>query len=245
MSTTVPRAPLHRPCSGHRSTVSFTHIPIAKGPAWWASAFGTIIEGRPFFRSNSQSNRLMPSDERALLPMFHSSFWSIMNAFSLCAFACRSMISFTFSGCPGLPIATANCSNVSIRSAGWLGCCSAAGVVDLGGSMRAVTLERFCRLGARTGCWGGLTTASWPAGPFLWLRVRTRDPDGGEVGRISCVQGGAETTTSGPAWWASAFGTIIEGAGAERVPALKLTRFGSYSCTSGPQEETGRNVQRS
>ena len=142
-----------------------------------------------------------------------------MNAFSLCAFACRSMISFTFSGCPGLPIATANCSNVSIRSAGWLGCCSAAGVVDLGGSMRAVTLERFCRLGARTGCWGGLTTASWPAGPFLWLRVRTRDPDGGEVGRISCVQGGAVTTTSGPAWWASAFGTIIEGAGAVRVPA--------------------------
>ena len=27
------------------------------------------------------------------------------------------------------------------------------------------------------------------------------------------------TTTSGPAWWASAFGTIIEGAGAVRVPA--------------------------
>ena len=42
---------------------------------------------------------------------------------------------------------------------------------------------------------------------------------GGEVGRISCVQGGAVTTTSGPAWWASAFGTIIEGAGAVRVPA--------------------------
>ena len=42
---------------------------------------------------------------------------------------------------------------------------------------------------------------------------------GGEVGRISCVQGGAVTTTSGPVWWASAFGTIIEGAGAVRVPA--------------------------
>ena len=42
---------------------------------------------------------------------------------------------------------------------------------------------------------------------------------GGEVGRISCVQGGAVTTTSGPAWWASAFGTIIEGGGAVRVPA--------------------------
>ena len=27
------------------------------------------------------------------------------------------------------------------------------------------------------------------------------------------------TTTSGPVWWASAFGTIIEGAGAVRVPA--------------------------
>ena len=42
---------------------------------------------------------------------------------------------------------------------------------------------------------------------------------GGEVGRISCVQGGAVTTTSGPAWWASAFGTIIDGAGAVWVPA--------------------------
>ena len=27
------------------------------------------------------------------------------------------------------------------------------------------------------------------------------------------------TTTSGPAWWASAFGTIIDGAGAVWVPA--------------------------